>query len=288
MNIINCCPPVSLGAPHRIGHIAFDGCRYAAPLLGQCAIVTWDTHGQTMETIPVCRQYECLCYDWCSNCFWASSREHRTAIYQLDQNFHERDFLSIPIPCMGGYVTGLSYHCSGNSLMVSYLDRVVQVEKPSGSASLRFRSCVQQEQILDILSLCNCFLALVNNCEGWFLVTFDADFHRVGRLALEPCWTPQNLVFHPCALTDPIPWVGLLAHKQGCYPYLCRCSLPCIHHPCGQCRACCKCCPPASLPFPELHRCDGIHRPGGRGHRAHSPRRRGKAPNRAERLPLPG
>ena len=230
----HCCP-ISIGSHNQINHAAFDGCYYIATVQDECAVIKFDSCCKMAEKINTCRQYDCICYDWQENCFWASSKCHYDVLYKLDCNYTEIDAIQIKHAQQYGYITGISYRCCTNTLIVSFLFNISEVEKQDGIATPLYVSQFQAEWILGVLYLCGYFIAVTQERESYYLVVFDSHFSRIQQLCLGEDWTPQSLIFNPCIFFSKQPCLEILMRKLGCYSYLCYYAI-------SPESCCCKCC----------------------------------------------
>lgn len=140
-------------------------------------------------------------------------------------------------------ISGLSYHCGDDSLLIAVADRVVKLTK-----------CNRKLQV--VCTFPKCYVAGVLSLSPGILITLFENGHQYmyiieegkkqGRaLSAPPCFLIDSMIIQPCSSDDSIN-LSVLATKRGCYPYiltvnLCPCSLGYRPDCCNFC-ICQKCC----------------------------------------------
>lgn len=245
MNHLNSYIPITIGCDDEINHIAFDGCAYFCTIRNQCEIIKLDDCLRHEEQFDTCREYDCICYDWCERCFWASSSSCYNKIFKLDCQMREIDCLRLRALDAHGAITGISYQCCNNTLLVSFLGAVVEVEKCTGTATLRY--CPQRGCVMGVLSLCPWMVVTVLRNEKYEIKVLDADGEKQRSVCVPGRIRIKNLIFNPCNRHCGPPLIQAFVLKNCSYPYLysypvdfddwgfvpCRCNYKI-------CKACCK------------------------------------------------
>lgn len=234
--------PITIGCGDGINHITFDGCAYFCTIRNQCEIIKLDDCFRYQERFDTCRDYDCICYDWCEHCFWASSSSCYDKIFKLDCEMCEINCLKLRDLDVHGAITGLSYQCCNNTLLVSFFSGVVEVDKCSETTISRYtprRGCV-----MGVLSLCPGMVVIVLRNEKYEIEVLDAEGEKQKSVYLPGKIRVKSLMFSPCDCGPPL--IQALVLKNCSYPYLysypvnfndwgfapCRCNYKI-------CRACC-------------------------------------------------
>ncbi len=246
MEKLNSCAPITIGCDVIIRHIAFDGCAYFCTIRCHREIVQLDDCLKPQCRYPTCREYDCLCYDWGEGCFWASAADCPNRIFKLSRCLEELDCIPICLPGAGGVVSGISYCCCKNTLLVAFPQTVAEVDKCGGDAGLLYET--HKDLILSILCLCPGFLIAVQGEGRCFIEVVDGCGRRLRCHPLAGDCVPEDLVFRPCACGCSFPKLGILCLKWCRYARLCDWDvdfgdlgfLPCRCHE----QICCSPCPP--------------------------------------------
>lgn len=118
-----------------------------------------------------------------------------------------------------GAITGVSYNCCKNTLLVSFLCTVVEVGKCSEETKVIYTT--REYWIIGVLSICPCMVLTVFRCNRCYIIIINPCGEKIGCFCVDGPSFPANLIFNPCASDchkSPI-WAFVL--KKNCYPYLC-------------------------------------------------------------------
>ena len=119
-----------------------------------------------------------------------------------------------------GDITGISYDCCTNSLMISFGNCVVKTNKENGHSILLYKS--NYMQITSVLSLCpNLVISGVNNSDQYVYV-LDTDGTVENSYPVSYENQIKNILFNPCVENDDETYLDFFALKKGCYPYIFR------------------------------------------------------------------
>lgn len=248
--VLTDCRPVSLRCDQKINRVAFDGCHYYFTILHACEIIKADICLDIAECFSTGREYDCICYDSVENCFWASTKRQSNMLFKLARNMTEIDCITFSCGKNAGNITGISFNCCHNSLIVSYTACVIEVCKCSEGAEVLYRS--PGSCITGILSLCPVYIiTFVKNSQS-YLCIFD-ECGRVAGSCMADCgFILRDIIFYPCRSECGEICLDFLAVKKEKYPYLCRwkfpvCCLditlcPCNFIMCRKCRPENDCC----------------------------------------------
>lgn len=220
---LNSCIPLPVDCCAWISHVAFDGCDYYCTIRCNCEILQFSPCSAAMHRYCTCREYDCICYDACAHCFWASSRTCCGKLFKLDCAMHEIDCISLCGLEQYGTITGLSYHCCKHTLIVSFLRVVVEVEPCREKYNVLFTT--REYGIIGVLSICPCLLLTVFRCNQCYLIVLNPCGAEIGRYAVKCPSYPANLIFNPCTSNCPSSPIMAFVLKNNRYPYLCTTDL---------------------------------------------------------------
>ena len=238
--------PMAAGPCQRISHLTFDGKNYYGTLSGACMVVQLNACGQVERRIATCRAYDCLCYDWCEDCFWASSAAGQTMLYQLDENWNEIDAVAVKHPDAQGRITAIASDPCTGQLLVGFGNLVLRFLPDTGAAEVVCRpgrGCV-----LSVVKGCQCCIVMLLQRQKYRFVVYNSRFESVDSWDYGGTAVPMNLVFQPQWWFSGRHCVGLFVWQNVQYPYLCQMALPLSCRPAERCTGCCARCRPAPCP----------------------------------------
>lgn len=212
---VDCCTPIK--------HVAFDGCDYFGTIRCKCEIIRLNPCNSALHRYCTCREYDCICYDYSEHCFWASSRACCSTLFKLDCCMNEIDCISICALGQYGMITGISYDCCKNTLVVSFPCAVVEIEK-CGS-KFRVLYTMTSGLILDVLSISPGLLITVLKDNKYEIHVLNQCGKKLGCYCLDCCLIPRNLIFNPCTEDCHQSQIVAFAFKHNYYPYLCSTDL---------------------------------------------------------------
>ena len=212
--------PITMACDMPINHMAFDGCDYFCTIKCKCQIIKFDICQEIQHKYCTCREYDCICYDYGDHCFWASSKTCYNQIFKLDCHMNEIDCIHICAFGQHGVITGISYHCCKNALLVSFTDTVVEVEKCNERSKIL---CTTKEYcIMGVLSVCPGILLTICKDNQYYIEVINEYGEKTGCYGIEHAYVPQNLIWNPC-ISGCQKWqIWIFALKRNCYPYLCK------------------------------------------------------------------
>lgn len=259
MNQLHSCLPVLADCKDTINHMTFDGCFYYCTINCKCEIVRLSACLEPLCRHYVCREYDCICYDNVEDCFWASSRDCNYKLFKLNCDMSEAGCLSISQIDFHEAITGVSFDCCNNALLVSFPCIVVKVEKDSGKAVIVYSA--NREEITGVLGLCPGMLLSILREQRQFIEILDSEEKSIGSFCINNPYLLKNLLFNPCESDCPYPPIEVFAlSKKNFEPYLCKwelsyedlCFIP------HDCNYQCKKCSGDSKPQPEHDPCADI------------------------------
>lgn len=244
------CTPIPVDCGTCINHVAFDGCNYFCTVRCKCEIIRFDPCTSALHRYCTRREYDSICYDYVDHCFWASSRECRGRIFKLDCTMNEIDCISLS--ANHGVITGISYDCCKDVLIVSFSCAVVQVEKACEHTEVLFTA--KNFCIMDVLSICPGMVLTVLKGGKFYVLILDENGETTRCERMDCLSAPQNLIFNPCMPDCHKAQILAFIRKKNCYPYLCRSTLTlndlgffpccCNYQICDACCGDCKPCDP--------------------------------------------
>lgn len=256
MELFHSCLPIPVGCDASISHIAFDGCDYYCTLPCTCEIIRFSPCNAVPHRYVTCREYDCICYDHHDHCFWASSRTCCGRVFKLDCCMNEIDAIDLSDPAPCSIVTGISYNCSKNTLIVAFSCLVVEIDKDCESTKVLYTT--REYFIMDVLCISPCMLLTVYRHSKKYIIVITSCGEQIKSYCMHDACEMKTLLFNPCTSDcnqSPI-WAFVL--KKGCYPYLCNTNLSfedlgflpyccnydiceescCCHAPCPDCDSC--------------------------------------------------
>lgn len=212
------CLPIVLGHKLKAKHMAFEGCSYYFTILCENKIIQYDTHLCLEKCYSTCREYDYICYDVKDDCFWAADKDCYNTIFKLDRCMNEIDAIVIR-GCnqIGEIITGVSYNCCSDKVIVSLACGLVQVDKCCSDALILYSSnnglitgvlSLYPGYIITVLKKSKQYVYVINHC-GEMLKSTEVDCR----------FMIKNMIFNPCSKDCASYDIEYLIYKKGCYPY---------------------------------------------------------------------
>ncbi len=202
--------PLTLGEATLV-KFAFDGRYYYFTCCGQEGIRQANEEFQLTNLIPTGRVYDCLCFDGEEGCFWATVPESTTRLFQLDCRMREIACVVLPYH-QQGKITGLSFDCCGNGILVAFTTGLGIYRKESGE----FHQLPSVKGlIMDVLALCPGYFVLIRRGKQQILASYFLNGESIEELVVPSSCRIQCLGYHPCGCEVP-QFVALLRGAQ-CY-----------------------------------------------------------------------
>lgn len=219
--------PLSSECPTRYKGMAYDGCRFYLTINCECRVVQFDSCFHEEKSFDTCRCYRCICYDPKENCFWASNDQCMSTIFKLNNCFHEID--SIHVHCSddcGGLITGISYSCCDDALLVSFLDGIVHVDKQCPENSRKLMGG-HGGWILGVVSVFPYYISYSTSENGKRIRVYSRDGDLIRSMDVPCKLFIESAVFFPCARDCGKCHFYVLISKQNRYPYILDCVMDC-------------------------------------------------------------
>ncbi len=240
------CKPVIAGCNDHINHLTFDGCAYFCTIECECEIIKLKKCLELEEKYCTCKIYDCICYDWREHCFWASSKTCFDTVFKLDCNMNEIDCIHIREVQAESVITGISYNCCNDTLMVSFTDTIIQVDKQCETCETIFS--IENGWITAVLNLSPEIIITVTRDQKQYIEIHSHCGEKTACFCLDDKFTVKNLIFNPCQPHCMCPQIEAFILKNYCYPFLCELQIPfealgfipdrCNFEICGEC--CCE------------------------------------------------
>lgn len=207
--------------------MAFDGCNYY--FLNNYKVVKYDNCFEEIEEVRTYRDYDNFCYDFKEDVFWATSKKCPYKIFKLSCCFKEIDCIQICThEYCDGMVTGISYDCCKDSLLVSFLNCIVLVCKEDESTTLVSHSC--HEWITGVFSLCPGYIVTSLKDKKQIVSIYDECNRLVNQFCVPCKFKLENIIFNPCrdkkhdnkcdCDSKKEYDFDVFVVKKGCYPYV--------------------------------------------------------------------
>ncbi len=245
MNKNSVCTPVSIGCGDKINNITFDGCNYYCTINCKHEIIRLDSCYKIEHRYSVCREYDCICYDFSEHCFWASSNECAGTLFRLDCKMNETESFSINQSDFSEsdkntteentefLITGISCNCCNNTLIISSNRRIIEFDIKCHKSKLLY--CSKKECIIDVLKIGNNYITIAIRGQQYFLDLYDECFNRrLSCFCFYSRTVPKTLIFNPCKLNSDndscdngfVPYLEIFILKKCQSPCICSYNLP--------------------------------------------------------------
>lgn len=199
---------------------AYDGCWFYLTVYCERRVVQLDPYFQKKQCFDTCRCYTCICYDPKEECFWASDDQCMSTIFKLNECFEEIDSIYIHSPDVcGGLITGISYNCCDDTLLVSFVGGVLRVCKQHSEDSVTLMKC-GQEWILGVVSIYPYFLCYSVSVQKKTVRIYSYSGNLIKEVSI-PCeLVIESAIFFPCVKNCSQCHFYVLISKHGCYSYI--------------------------------------------------------------------
>lgn len=200
----------------KINNFTFNGTYYYFTVKSSKEIIK--TNFNIKKCYKTCREYDCICYDYKENCFWASSLNCSNIIFKLNCNMSEVDCIKInSYKTKCNVITGISYNCCKDSLLISFINCIFEIKK-SNRAILKYNS--KHMPISNILSICPCLMITCIKNRKQHIFLFD-NCDKIIYSCIADCnMQIKNIIFNPCLTQINQPIIECLMLKNGCKPYM--------------------------------------------------------------------
>lgn len=204
------CIPIEL-CEDEILCMTFDGCSYYYVLENRVIKTKGPAH--IVDEFSVSRKYTHICYDWEDRCFWATADEQQYVLYRL--NCQMKETASIRMRGCGGhmgYITGLSYDCGVDKLVVSFYEHIMKVKKNGECSRWISLSGLHIENLACISP--GCVIAA----------------YKEGKLGVY-FWMPGKCLKKICGVCSDRQIKGMVIDPCSCSKWILQCL---IYFPCGR------------------------------------------------------
>ncbi|MEF9922157.1 MAG: hypothetical protein RSC95_05725 [Anaerovoracaceae bacterium] len=218
--------PLALKINSTYDNMAFDGCYYY--FLTHCnrKIIKTDKCFRQVRVYESCREYNCFCFDYIEDCFWAASKECPYEIFKLDKYFREIGFMKIcEINNMSGIITGISLDCCNNTLLLSFANTICELNKRTGQLNVRYRICTGV--ITMVLSIAPGYMFAVKDGCRWEIYVINNNDMIIDTYCIPKCYIVKNMIFNPCIKKCDNLYIDFLITKNGYCPCVIRVDIEC-------------------------------------------------------------
>ncbi len=182
---------------------AFDGENYHFCIGTDCdgRVDKYNSKLTLIRSAKTCRAYCALTYDPVMCCFWAVACNMPGRLFKLDMCFREIDSITISrtdtycISC--GSISGVSYNCGNDTLVVSFYDAVWEVNK-NGDLLNRISGYRQDFVYSDVLSVFPYTILTLINANAQIILVLDGNNVRVDEDIIPNDFQPEAIIFNPC------------------------------------------------------------------------------------------
>lgn len=233
--------------------IAFD-CNYfyiTCPDL--CEIIKYDKCFCEMECFKTEKPYNNICYDYRENCFWASTKKCCGKLFKLDCCFNEIGCIVINnFELQGESITGLSYDCLENRILVSYLNCIISISKSDCSD----KKIIQKNAAgcnLGVVSISPSY-GVIEEHPGPNISFYDCCANLKIKFDIPYEYCVESIILNPCIGKSHGKYnFYMLANKKKCdTSYLLEFSLDSCDVEVDNCNFYCKkSCPKPPCPHPK-------------------------------------
>ncbi|MEG2857736.1 MAG: hypothetical protein RR994_03865, partial [Clostridia bacterium] len=174
-----------------------------------------------------CRNYTSMCYDTHDKCFWATGGSRGAFIYKLNKCFEEIDCIRVhATDICGSCITGVSYDCCNDTLMVSFDTGIVCVNKRNSNDTAIIkkdcRECIMSVTFTSPYYFCYCFAG-----KKKFIRIYSGCGELVSKCEVPREISIEAILFNPCTCDFSHCHFYILASKDNCYSYVYHCILDC-------------------------------------------------------------
>ena len=218
--------PLPAAVPTRYAGMAYDGDCFYFTERGARKVYQYGRSFVPERSFHTARSYASLCFDPSERCFWAASSQCAAEIFKLDACFREIDCYAVAVPGCGepGLVTGLSYDCSRDRLVVAFASMVVCVEKDRRVSRPLVRC--GGEWILGLVSVSPYIFVNCADDDRQTIRIFSSEGALLEEYTLPGADVVIAAVFNPSPDPgEPLRFLAL-ASRRGGSSYVLDCALP--------------------------------------------------------------
>lgn len=194
-----------------VKQVAFDGSYFYFTLFHQKIIKKVTTHFVPFGNFHTKRVYDCLCYDSKRQCFWATVSHSATRLFQLNCNMEEVSCVSLK-ESLQGRITGLSYSCCQDALLLAYPWGVFSFSLLEPRLTLLQSST---STLTGISSICPAYALVQRKKREQILQFYFENGDLVKEISLPSSYSLVNILFHPCYCGKET--LVLFVRQKGCY-----------------------------------------------------------------------
>lgn len=206
--------------------MAFDGCYFYLTCPDLCKIVKYDICFCEVECFNTIKPYNCICYDSRENCFWVSKNKYCNRVFKLNCHLNEIDSIILhSCECCDAAVTGLSYDCNENRLLVSFANCIISIS----TSECQCEKVIQKSCPLWNTGVCSVspdYMAIESKDFKQNIAVYDCNSKPMFQCEIPFEYFAETIIFNPCPLhCDGKHHFYILATKSDCYSYVLECTL---------------------------------------------------------------
>lgn len=231
--------PIRTKCDFSVNSITCDESNYYCTSLCKYEIIKLDKELNILNKYHTCRKYTCICYDYTEKCFWTSTKEYSNRVYKLDIYMNEVDCIVFSYKKATGVITGISYECCNNSLVISYTGSILKLSKKSRRTKELYKS--DNCPILGVLSINGWLLVTAFCCNRYKIIVLDNQCREEVEYLIDKSEKIVNLLYCPCINDNCKTSVKGLILKNNCCFCLCCCCIDTSKFRCPYCCDDCEC-----------------------------------------------
>ncbi|WP_202621542.1 hypothetical protein [Anaerocolumna sedimenticola] len=199
--------------------IAFDGCYFYLTMPQNLSISKFDMSLRQVDIIKLNKQYSCICYDNIENCFWASVANINDLLYKLDTDMKEIDRIRInKCTRLFGALSGLSFNCDKNLLLVTYKDSIIEIQKNGDTKCL---SSARKGYYNAVLSIAPYYIVSIYTGKEPNIALFSDSGALIEVFSLSKVYRVEDIILYSESDKEKKELtIFILATKNNCYPRL--------------------------------------------------------------------
>lgn len=219
MNIYQYYKHIYINLNSEINNCTFDGYFYYFTIQGLCEILKTDLDLNVVECYKTYRDYDCICYDYKEDCFWASSENCINYILKLNCDMVEVDYIIISDrKYISGIITGISYNWCNDKLVISFKNCIVEINKYNKDIVVKYNS--NQIFISSVLSLSPGYIIISSNKKKQFIYILNSKGKIVYSDYIYCNGRIKSIISNSSIYSGTRNYLDFLVIKNGCHPYL--------------------------------------------------------------------
>ena len=193
--------------------ILFDGCNFYIVIYGNQSIVKYNYNFKKEECFEICREYIDICYDNEEKCFWAVAYKNGYRIFKLDMCFKEIESTKLILDkCFQDKITGISYSCIDNTLVMSSTNCIGKIYKTCDSVNKI--QCFNCFEICDVLSISPGYVLTIRKHRKQKILIYDDYFKLINEFEFPNYYLIINIAFEMCENNKKVRFFILVKNRN--------------------------------------------------------------------------